>query len=302
MNILSNFWQAFIPCILAIAGASGVLALASPRAFAAVASYSSRLVNGSKTEHGIAKWVDVDQFVLQHARLFGFLVTASVVYLGYLIGNQDAASSNSFLVIIVGVSLGMGILSLAQMSIQKHLIASHLEQAHTDSVTGLANRRAFDIELARGITQRQRCGTSISLLLLDIDKFKQVNDNHGHQVGDEILKEICGQLTAASPTGAMAARLGGDEFGVILAGTDLKEASLIAEDVRQAIGKKPLSLGGEQHVITMSIGISEAQVDNTAAELIRRADSALYAAKEAGRNCCYRESSPEPAVPAVDTV
>ena len=298
MEMLGTFWQMFFPCLLTIAGASGILAMASPRAFATVAGYSSRFVHGTKREAGVVKWVDVDKFVLQHARYFGFLVTASVGYLGYLMVTRESSSSDSFLIIVVGVSMAMGILSLAQMAKQKDMIASHMEEAYTDVLTDLANRRAFDVELGRSITRRQRCGTPLSLLLVDIDFFKQFNDTHGHQIGDAILKEVARRLTQAAPTTATVARLGGDEFAVILAGNTLEEASEIAESSRKALGDFPLHFGGQEHHVTLSIGLAESQIDDDPAELIRRSDSALYAAKEAGRNLCYRQNSPEPAVPA----
>lgn len=298
MEMLGNFWQLFFPCLLTIAGASGLLAMASPRAFGVVAGYSGRLVHGSKGKAGVVKWVDIDKFVLQHARYFGFLVTASVAYLGYLMVTRDSGSSDSFLIVVVGVSLGMGILSLVQMAKQKDLIASHMEQAYTDVLTNLANRRAFDVELARAITNRQRRGTPLSLLLVDVDFFKQFNDTHGHPLGDTILKEVAKRLTNASPEGATVARLGGDEFAVILPDVELEEASTIAERSRQAVGDFPLHFAGEVHQITLSIGLAEAHIDDESAALVRRSDSALYAAKEAGRNCCYRQNSPEPAVAA----
>jgi diguanylate cyclase (GGDEF)-like protein len=295
--MLGNFWQIFFPCILAIAGASGVLAMSSPRAFAVVAGYSSRIVHGSKRKSGVVKWVDIDQFVLQHARFFGFLVTSSVVYLGYLMATRQNSSSDSFLVIIVGVSLTMGILSLLQMAKQKHQIATHLEAAYTDGLTSLANRRAFDVELARGITRHQRQGIPMSLLLIDIDFFKKFNDSHGHELGDLILKEVAKRLTANVRSTSIVARLGGDEFAVILAEEDLATASIVAERARKAVSDWPLDFHGRQHHITLSIGIAEARVDDGPAELLRRSDAALYAAKEAGRNRCYRQNSPEPAVP-----
>jgi diguanylate cyclase (GGDEF)-like protein len=299
MEMLGNFWQMFFPCLLAIAGASGILAMSSPRAFGVVAGYSSRIVNGSKGESGAVKWVDIDKFVLQHARFFGFLVTASVAYLSFLMITRENSSSNSFLVVIVGVSMAMGILSLVQMAKQKHLIATHMEEAYTDGLTDLANRRAFDLEIARSITHRQRRGTPLSLLLVDIDFFKQFNDSHGHQFGDAVLQEVSRRLTQSSPSSlATVSRMGGDEFALILPDTGLEEASVIAENARKSIADHPLSFGGKQHTITLSIGLAEARVDDGPAELIRRSDSALYAAKEAGRNCCYRQNSPEPAVPA----
>ncbi|MCG8585030.1 MAG: GGDEF domain-containing protein [Pirellulales bacterium] len=296
MDMLGDFWQLFFPCILVLAGACGVLAMASPRAFGVVAGYSSRLVHGSKGKTGVVRWVDIDKFVLQHARYFGFLVTASVGYLAYLMITRDSGSSDSFLIVVVGVSFAMGILSLVQMAKQKHLIASHMEEAYTDVLTNLANRRAFDVELARSITNRQRRGTPLSLLLVDVDFFKQFNDTHGHPLGDAILKEVAQRLTRTTPTGGTVARLGGDEFAVILPNVELDQATSIAESARVAVGDRPMHVAGTEHHVTLSIGLAEAHVDDEPATLIRQSDAALYTAKEAGRNCCYRQNNPEPAV------
>lgn len=298
MDIVVQCWQVFIVCTLALLAGTGLLAMASPAAFAAVVGYSNQLIHSSKREAGWEKWVDIDGFVLKHARYFGFLVTCSVVYLGFLSTTERETSSNSFLVIIVGVSLGMGILSLVQIAKQKHQIESHLLEAHTDALTGLFNRRAFDIELARRLTQHQRQGTVICLLIIDIDNFKTFNDSYGHHVGDTVLTEIAKRVSELLPPEATAARIGGDEFAVILTGNDLIEASGIAEDARKAIVDHPLHFEGKSLQMTLSIGLAEARVEDDANSLLKRSDSALYAAKDAGRNCCYRQGSPEPAVPA----
>ena len=97
----------------------------------------------------------------------------------------------------------------------------------------------------------------------------------------------------------IVARLGGDEFAVILPGSNLEEASLASERFRTAICDNPLSYEGKQHELTITIGLAEVQPDDDSSSIIKRTDSALYAAKEAGRNCCYRHGGPEPAVPTL---
>jgi len=152
--------------------------------------------------------------------------------------------------------------------------------ADTDALTGLSNRRAFDAMLAREIDRSQRTGQSVSLLLLDIDHFKLLNDTHGHQVGDEVLRELGALLKRRTRQMDMPARYGGEEFVVILPGCDEDIAFDIAERFRQAIAEAPTPVP-----ITVSIGVGTCPVDATDAPgLIKAADSALYASKEAGRN------------------
>lgn len=154
------------------------------------------------------------------------------------------------------------------------------ELADTDGLTQIANRRAFDAMLAREIDRSQRTGQSVSLLLLDIDHFKVLNDTHGHQIGDEVLRELGALLKRRTRQMDLPARYGGEEFVVILPGCDEDIAFDIAERFRQAIAEAPTPVP-----ITVSIGVGTCPVDATDAPgLIKAADSALYASKEAGRN------------------
>lgn len=296
MHVLSQFWPPFFYFMLGFAGISGLLAIISPKAFAAVAGYSNRLVNSSQTDTVLDKWIDIDRFVLQHARYFGLLVIVSVVYLWFLWTYGRNAGSGSFLIIIVSLSLMMGTLSLIQLGIQKKQIESHQSQAHTDVLTGLANRRSFDIELSRRIAQRQRQGTSLSLILIDLDHFKTINDTCGHHVGDEALQFVSKTLSDTAPPAAMVARIGGDEFAVILVGETLPYATRVGERFRNAVASRSITIDGTEHHFTLSIGISEAQADDDPASCVKRSDSALYSAKAAGRNRCFVQGGPEPAL------
>jgi diguanylate cyclase (GGDEF)-like protein len=297
MHILAPFWPPFFFFVLGLAGTCGLLAIVSPKAFAAVAAYSNRLVNATKSDTVLDKWIDIDRFVLQHARYFGFLVTISVVYLWFLWSYGRNAASGSFMLLIVGMSLTMGILALVQLALQKKQIESHQSQAHTDALTGLPNRRAFDIELARRLAQRQRQGTPLTLLLIDVDHFKPINDTYGHHVGDEALQAVARTLSDNAPQAALVARIGGDEFAVVLTGQTFPQATRIGERMRKSMAERRLTLEGQEHRLTLSVGLSEAFADDDPALLVKRSDSALYAAKEAGRNHCFIQGGPEPAVP-----
>ena len=200
--------------------------------------------------------------------------------------------SNSFLLIILAFALGIGIVSLFQIKRQAMEIESHRAEAHTDCLTGVANRRGFDTEFSRRLAQRQRQGKALSLMIVDIDDFKSMNDTHGHARGDLVIKGIAHTLTAACRDADTVARFGGDEFVVLLPGSPLETACVTAERIRSKISSTPFRDGDWEHTSTVSIGLAEALVDDDTTSLLKRADSALYAAKDAGRNSCYRDGGP----------
>jgi diguanylate cyclase len=134
-------------------------------------------------------------------------------------------------------------------------------------------------------------------MIVDVDRFKSFNDRFGHVLGDAILKRTAEVLEATVRQMDIAGRLGGDEFAVLLPGSNIEVASRGAERLRSAICDSPLEHEGQKHTLTVSIGLAEAQPGDDPTSLIKRADSALYSAKEAGRNCCYRYGGPEPAIP-----
>ena len=172
-----------------------------------------------------------------------------------------------------------------QLATQAAEIKAHESEARTDSLTGLSNRRAFDDELKRRISEYQRKGTQCTLVLLDIDFFKKFNDTHGHQVGDEVLRSVAKVLAAQSRGEDVPCRYGGEEFGVILPGTDASKACLVAERIRAAIEASTTVCDGKTLKVTCSLGVSHFLADDDVPRLIRRADDALYTSKKAGRNC-----------------
>ncbi|MGB0496233.1 MAG: GGDEF domain-containing protein [Kangiellaceae bacterium] len=166
-------------------------------------------------------------------------------------------------------------------------VASLTEQAQTDQLTKLANRRGFD-ERYKVLEQNyEEHEQEFSLLLIDIDHFKQFNDTHGHAIGDKVLCYVGSSLKAGISDEDTAARFGGEEFVIALANTDQEKALLIAEELRLKISKKQLrsnqtsqSLGS----VTVSIGVSTIRPTEDKESLIERADIAMYKAKQAGRN------------------
>ncbi|MDI2145942.1 MULTISPECIES: sensor domain-containing diguanylate cyclase [unclassified Pseudomonas] len=158
--------------------------------------------------------------------------------------------------------------------------------AATDALTGVANRRMLDQALRHEWFRAQRSGKSLSLLMIDADHFKAFNDRHGHQAGDQALRELARVITANVRRPAdLVARYGGEEFSVILAETDSVGAQQIAEHVRAAVEQLP-RMEGDEMPMTVSIGISTwtAASEISLEQLLFAADRALYQAKESGRN------------------
>lgn len=178
------------------------------------------------------------------------------------------------------------------------------QQSKVDPLTELANRRYFSDVLAEATTHTKRTGDTLTLLVLDLDHFKKINDTHGHAIGDACLVAIAGRLRSVfSGDGDLAARLGGEEFGVVLDGQDLTTAANRAERFRENLVEHPIALNvgaldgsapnGIVLVITASIGIAEFDrtMHRDVDELYRAADSAVYRAKAAGRNRVCRDEA-----------
>ena len=290
--------KVIIVALLGISGFVGLLALLSPSALATVASYGNQVIYRGAPTRANRHWNTIDKFAIAHSRLFGLFVFGTLGYLWSIFRHGPEAYSKSVLLVIVAIALNMGVLTLYHIRRQSQEIKKHRAHANVDPLTGVANRRVFETELARRLAQRQRQGTPLCLLILDIDNFKTFNDNFGHLLGDEILKKVANVVDATAREMDVVARLGGDEFVVLLPGTELDAASQAAERLRSEIGDSPVSYEGHDHSLTVSIGLTEAQLDDDAVSLLKRSDSALYAAKDAGRNCCFRHPGPEPAVVA----
>jgi len=170
---------------------------------------------------------------------------------------------------------------------ERHALRLELEKlATTDPLTSAANRRAFAEALEREINCSVRSGQPVTLILLDLDHFKQVNDHWGHPAGDVVLCAIARQLQNAVRSVDMVARLGGEEFAILLENTPLKDANELAERLRQGIIATPILLEtGETLHISASFGVAQHSPCETGNNLYARADHALYHAKSSGRNC-----------------
>ncbi|GHD54412.1 GGDEF domain-containing protein [Thalassobaculum fulvum] len=160
-------------------------------------------------------------------------------------------------------------------------------EASTDGLTGIANRMRFERELRMAAAAAMEDGTTLCLLMADIDHFKVFNDTHGHSVGDQVLRLVARVLSEAVRPGDLVARYGGEEFTVILPDCNLDEAARIAERIRDRIGHRHVvrrSTGDDLGAVTLSLGATAYRFGEPIAQAVERADAALYRAKQAGRN------------------
>lgn len=153
-----------------------------------------------------------------------------------------------------------------------------------DELTGLGNRAAYDKSLQREVELAQRQTTPLSLIVLDIDNFKQINDRYGHSTGDQALKALSRTINQSMRRSDMAFRFGGEEFVLVLSNTDASAATIVAERLRQAVADSHCTDNTKTFRFTVSIGVAELEVDEQAYHLFERADMALYQAKQTGRN------------------
>ncbi len=237
-----------------------------------------------------------DQKILTFTRFLGFsFCICAFVYLlrMYFAFNEptlenfmNAGAIHGFSLIVMQLVTITSFFSLT-VSASQQLANQLTTQATVDSLTNIYNRRAFDEFAAKGVLRAQREKTPISLILMDIDLFKEVNDSYGHQVGDRVLQEFSLRLTSSLRQYDILARYGGEEFTLLLPDTNTETAMIIAEKLRYTIAQPVFLLeGGTELRVTASFGVATNQSDNINWQhLISLTDQALYHAKESGRNC-----------------
>jgi diguanylate cyclase (GGDEF)-like protein len=221
-------------------------------------------------------------------------------------GNSDAHAmilhAQEFIFILGVLGLGFALLVREQRLLARDLETRVIERtqaleasnaklaalSRTDGLTGVANRRRFDEMLATEWARSQREGTSLALLMLDVDQFKAYNDRYGHQAGDDCLRSVAQTIAAQMRRGGdEAARYGGEEFAVLCANTDLAGARVLAETIGIAVRKMSLAHADTvSGIVTVSIGVAAAVpvAQMSTASLVQRADAALYQAKDRGRD------------------
>lgn len=175
---------------------------------------------------------------------------------------------------------GLGLLMLTNEKSANELRAL----AEVDSLTSLYNRRAFLKGLEQTISFAQRNNLPLCVLVLDVDYFKSINDSHGHDVGDSVLKSVTSAILSCLRKEDVMGRLGGEEFAIYMLNTGLPEALVVAERIRAKVNEAPVTVGGHSISCSISIGVSAWVNGDPVDKLIRRADQAMYFAKANGRN------------------
>lgn len=174
----------------------------------------------------------------------------------------------------------------------KKTLSALQEEIRHDTLTGIPNRKAFDETIERQLSLSRRQQRSFSVLMVDIDYFKKVNDTYGHLIGDEVLQFVAQSIEARLRKEDLVARFGGEEFVVILPETKRDQAILVAEQLRSHFAHTRMKREHAQTdvgKVTISVGVTEYRSNETAKELLTRADYALYSAKENGRNqVCWK--------------
>ena len=168
-------------------------------------------------------------------------------------------------------------------------------EAMTDVLTDIGNRKYFDIKLRELADKAMTEGEPVSLLLFDVDNFKDFNDSHGHQLGDQVLRLVARTLKESVKGRDVVARYGGEEVAVVLSGAGLEDAMKVGDGIRALVAKRRIirkSTGEQIAAITISAGVARYRSGEPLSELIARSDAALYRAKDAGRNRVQAEMMP----------
>lgn len=278
-------------CLRDMSGARGRVALlprlpqseacASNWSLQAAAEGEAGVFYAAQTRHASAGLYDIDQNVASFAcvALSGVEGLLGLLYVGW--DRPHALDTKK------GVRLLENLATRAAFSLGRAVVQQDVKSlAYSDSMTGLDNFRQFEQNLDTELRRAQRYGRELSLILLDIDYFKKFNDTLGHQAGDALLAQMGGVLQSSLRATDRPARYGGEEFVVLCPETGSEEAALVSERVRADVERTLFSLPGTEGChVTVSVGYATfPQEAHTPHDLIRAADTALYAAKQAGRN------------------
>lgn len=188
--------------------------------------------------------------------------------------------------LLVGACFVLGVTILARQTATEIIRVAALERnAFTDDLTGLFNRRYLSLRISNDITRALSHGADFSLIMLDIDRFKSINDTYGHQTGDEVLRAVASAVAQNIRLSDIAVRYGGEEFIVVAVNTNKAEALRLAERLRDNIEGLPIPIDhGRELRVSASLGVASLRNGDDIHSLLRRADNALYCAKRRGRN------------------
>ncbi len=205
---------------------------------------------------------------------------------------EIAANSFFYLYALIGTSLVFGLAGCVEGRRAERIRWSrdaYRNLAEHDELTALANARAFDEHQRRAVEHSVRYREPLSLLLLDVDQLKAVNDTMGHKAGGQALVRVAEVLMECKREDDLAARWGGDEFALLMRGADVVAARRQAEAIVGCLRSRPLRVGARERPISVTIGIATS-VGGSARDLFERADRALYSGKAAGRNCVVSDA------------
>ncbi|MBX3246402.1 MAG: GGDEF domain-containing protein [Myxococcales bacterium] len=227
----------------------------------------------------------------RHARIFRLAGVWRVEDLGSINGTfVDGQRITGSRILEDGARLQIGRGCIFRVSLQdslEHEASRRLyESTVTDPLTGLHNRRHLDARLEEEVAFARRHGTPLSVLLLDVDHFKRVNDDHGHQAGDAVLRVLGALLTKLLRTEDLVARYGGEEIAIAARGTDAVNALILADRIRRRVEAMSMPWEGATLRVTVSVGVATWSGEMDVAALLGAADGALYRAKDEGRNRC----------------
>ena len=198
---------------------------------------------------------------------------------------QDRYDGSAFVMLLISTALIFFAYYLISVSISVTKRKQELERiSNSDGLTGIYNRRYMDRRIDEELERLQLGGPPFSIALIDIDFFKRVNDEHGHDCGDFILKEVVKDIASTVRANDVLGRWGGEEFLLVLPATSREQAAKLAERVRLAIEERVYEYGGKSISATITIGLSVAEGGDGRARAVKRADLALYRGKRQGRN------------------
>lgn len=207
----------------------------------------------------------------------------------YLIVEQDSAAEERRLGTTLLMNLGISFIIMAVVLLAAYLTLrgyqKQLEDMATrDRLTGVANRHLFEMLFEQAHQSAKRRSRPMSLVSIDLDHFKPINDNYGHQAGDQVLRSVAAVIKQSIRKSDTLSRWGGEEFLLLLDDCNLQDAKARAERIREALQEQTMIFGRNAITVTLSMGVTQCRDDDTLDLCIARADAALYQAKEQGRN------------------
>ena len=217
----------------------------------------------------------------------------------YLASDYAAISQSLGSVILIALALVLLLVMMRDMTIEM------IARSETDPLSGLRNRRGFEVHGEQMVADAIHSHQPLTLVTVDIDRFKTINDRFGHPVGDKVIIAVAELLSSATGEGDLVARLGGEEFALVLAGQEIEQAARSAELMRQRVQTELSQAVGNAQVVSASFGLAQLSPDEALSSLARRSDLALYEAKNTGRNkvslAPLEQAAPRPARPVLAT-